>query len=402
MFLLTQHSTLLLLITSLCIATSGYAQTVTSIDQLGRDQARVITTAVPFLTISPDARSGAMGDVGAAISPDANAMHWNAAKLAFSEQSMGFALSYTPWLRKLINDMSISYLTGYKKLSKQEAIAASLTYFNLGNIEFTDNNGAKIQDFRPREYSAGITYSRKLSDRFSIAPTIKYIYSNLSGNLFVGNNTQTRPGHSAAVDLGTYYVKDITLQGRPSKLALAAVISNFGGKISYTTNDQRDFIPTNLRLGSALTYEIDPFNKVTFAVDANKLMVPSPPLYSPTNRDSIVRGKNPNRSLFSGVFGSFADAPYGLSEELKEVMIGSAVEYWYNNLFAIRGGYFYENKLKGNRKYFTLGLGIRYNMFGLDFAYLIAGRKNNPLAETLRFTLHFDFEAKKKEESITE
>lgn len=376
-------------------------------DLLGRDTVRVITTAVPFLTISPDARSGAMGDVGAAISADANSIYWNPAKLIFSEKDMGFAISYTPWLRKLgINDMSLSYLAGYKKISQQEAIGISLNYFNLGKIQFTDNNGNVYQDFKPQEFSVSATYSRKLSDKFSIAPTLKYIYSNLTGSVVIpGNNQTTKPGNTAAVDLGVFYKSDIRIQGKPANIAFGGVISNFGGKISYTNSSQRDFIPTNLRLGTALTYEVDQFNKVVFALDVNKLMVPSPPVYAVDTNGTvfIARGSDPDsKSLFSGVFGSFADAPDGLKEELREFIVNAGVEYWYNNLFAVRGGMFNENKLKGNRKYFTLGIGLRYQSFGLDFAYLIPLRQNNPLAETLRFALHFDFKSKKSVKDVEE
>ncbi len=360
----------------------------------------VITTAVPFLTISPDARSGAMGDCGAAISADANSMYWNAAKLAFADKDMGFALSVTPWLRKLgINDMSLSYLAGYKKLSKQEAIGVSMNYFNMGSITFTDGTGNAYQEFRPKEFSFAVTYSRKLSEKFSIAPTIKYIYSNLSGNLTIPNSSvTTKPGNAAAIDLGAFYTTPLKVQGKDAKLSIGLNISNFGSKIAYTTSGNKDFLPTNLKLGGSFQIEIDQYSKVVISIDANKLMVPTPPLKD--SQGNIVKGKDPNRSMFSGVFGSFSDAPFGLKEELREVMLCGGIEYWYNNLFAVRGGYFNENKYKGNRKYFTLGVGLRYEMFGLDFAYLVPIVQNNPLAETLRFTLHFDFKAKARQEDI--
>jgi hypothetical protein len=361
----------------------------------------VITTAVPFLTISPDTRAGGMGDVGAATSPDANSIHWNAAKLAFSDKDMGFSLSVTPWLRKLnINDMSLSYLSGYKKLSKQEAIGVSLLYFNMGNITFTNGSGQTTQEFRPKELAVTVTYSRKLSEKFSIAPSIKYIHSNLSGNALIpGSTGASKAGNTAAVDLGVFYTTKTIVSGMPSKVSLGAVISNFGGKISYSTNDRRDFIPTNLRVGGAFELEVDQYNKFVIAADANKLMVPTPPLRD--GNGNVVKGREAPQSMFSGVFGSFTDAPGGFREEMREIMISSGIEYWYNNLFAIRGGYFHENLYKGNRKYFTLGAGLRYQMFGLDFSYLIPMRQNNPLAETFRFTLHFDFNAKARQEDIT-
>lgn len=375
---------------------------VVSIDGklIGKNYPNVITTAVPFLTISPDARSGAMGDVGVAISPDANSMFWNASKLAFSEKDMGFALSYTPWLRKLgINDMSLSYLAGYKKISKQEAIGLSLNYFNMGSITFTDASGGTIGEFKPKEFSVAVTYSRKLSNKFSIAPVIKYIHSNLSGNLTIPNSTTvTKAANGAAVDLGVFYTTDSRLSGMETKISLGAVISNFGSKITYTTTSNRDFIPTNLKVGGAYQIQVDQYSKFVIAADANKLLVPTPPIRDTDG--NITNGKDPNRSMFSGVFGSFTDAPGGATEELREIMLAAAVEYWYNDLFAVRGGYFNENKYKGNRKYFTLGVGLRYEMFGIDFAYLIPMAQNNPLAETLRFTLHFDFKTKSKEEDI--
>jgi hypothetical protein len=361
----------------------------------------VITTAVPFLTISPDARSGGMGDVGVAISPDANSVYWNAAKLAFADKDMGFALSYTPWLRKLgINDMSLSYLSGYKKLSKQEAIGVSLNYFNMGSITFTDGTGQAYQDFKPKEFAVSVTYSRKLSKKFSVAPTIKYIYSNLSGNLTIpGSTTTTKPGNAAAVDLGAFYTTDTRVSGMDAKVSLGAVISNFGSKISYTTSSQKDFIPTNIKVGGAFQLQVDQYSKFVIAGDANKLMVPTPGV---KNTDGTYIGNDPtqNKSMFSGVFGSFTDAPGGAKEELREIILSAGVEYWYNDLLAIRGGYFNESKYKGNRKYFTLGMGIRYQMFGIDFAYLVPVVQNNPLAETLRFTLHFDFKSKAREEDI--
>ncbi len=368
---------------------------------IGKDYPNVITTAVPFLTISPDARSGGMGDVGAAISADANAMYWNAAKLAFSDKDMGFALSYTPWLRKLgINDMSLSYLAGYKKLSKQEAVGVAMNYFNMGSITFTDNVGSTTGEFKPKEFSIAVTYSRKLSNKFSIAPTIKYIYSNLTGNLTIPNSTTvTKPANGAAVDLGVFYTTDTRTSGMESKISFGAIISNFGSKVTYTTSNNRDFIPTNLKIGGAYEIKVDQYSKFIIAADANKLLVPTPGV--PDGQGGYI-GNDPNakKSMFSGVFGSFTDAPGGGKEELREVMLGAAVEYWYNNLFAVRGGYFNENKFKGNRKYFTLGAGLRYEMFGIDFAYLIPMAQNNPLAETLRFTLHFDFESKQRTEDI--
>jgi hypothetical protein len=373
---------------------------------IGKDTVRVITTALPFLTISPDARSGALGDAGVAISPDANAIHWNAAKLPFMPEGkdLGFSLSYTPWLRKLVNDMSLSYLTGYKRLSKQEVVGIQLLYFDLGSIQFTDQSGAPIRDFNPQEYAIGTTYARKLSDYLGVSLNLKFIHSNLSGNLTLDQSgTATKAANAGAGDIGIYYKREMMISAKPYDVAFGAAISNIGNKVSYTNNNQKNFIPTNLRLGSAVSVPLDEYNKITFALDANKLMVPTPPL-----RDSagnVIDGKEDrNKSLISGMLGSFTDAPNGFREEMKEFMLSAAVEYWYNDKFAARGGFFHENKFKGNRRYFTIGFGMRLNVFGLDFAYLIPVQQNNPLAETLRFSLHFNFASKKAGgvESITE
>jgi len=380
----------------------------------GQDTSRrVITSAVPFLTISPDARAGAMGEVGSAVSADANTVHWNGSKLAFIENKYGFALSYTPWLGKIINDMSVSYLSGYYKITREQAVAASLRYFDLGDIFFTDEFGVDNGQFSPREIAIDATYSRLLAENFSLGVAIRYIHSNLTGN-FSSSTIEARPGNSVAVDFSGYWEKDVLLSGANSKFALGGSITNIGAKLSYSDEDNKDFIPTNLRLGTAFTTSLDPFNTLTFGLDFNKLMVPTPPVYEldPTtgglavdaNGDPIVaRGKNPDRGLLSGMFGSFTDAPDGFSEELQEFMIGLGLEYWYNDIFAARGGYFHEHQNKGNRKYFTMGVGFRYQVFGIDFAYLVPTEQNHPLAETLRFTLIFDFDDYSvEEESVTD
>ncbi|CAN5292428.1 type IX secretion system outer membrane channel protein PorV [soil metagenome] len=369
---------------------------------LGQDSdRRVITTAVPFLLLSPDARSGAMGDVGVATSPDANAAHWNPAKLAFIQNNWGFSLNYTPWLNKIVNDMSINYLSFYKKLGDEQAFGASLRYFDLGDIQLTDAFGNSLGDFNPREFAFDGTYSRILTEHLSIGSSARFILSNLAGSITTNNN-DARAGISVAADIGLYYTRPIITGGNNSNLSFGANISNIGSKITYNSASDRDFIPTNLRLGSAYTTSLDPYNTLTFALDFNKLLVPTTPVYERNPNGTIVRdadgnprierGRDPNRSLLSGMFGSFSDAPDGFSEELREIMIAFGTEYWYNNIFAARAGYFYENQYKGNRKYFTVGLGVRYQVFGLDFAYLVPQRQNNPLAETLRFSLTFNFE----------
>ncbi|MDF9797705.1 hypothetical protein OKW21_002968 [Catalinimonas alkaloidigena] len=366
---------------------------------LGQNGERVITTAVPFLSITPDARSGAMGDVGVAISPDANATYWNASKLAFMENELGIAGSYTPWLAKVVSDMSISYLSGYKKINEEQALALSMRYFDLGDIQLTDNQGNLLQLVSPREFSLAGTFAMKLSENLSAGLTGRFIHSNLFAGTTSGSGAGNgKPGISAAADISMFYNKEAVVGGKKNNIAFGAVISNIGPKITYLNEDNADFLPTNLRLGTAFTTHLDPYNKLTFAFDVNKLMVPTP---DPSDSTLSYRDKG----LLAGMFGSFADAPDGFSEEIKELMLSVGVEYWYNDLFAVRTGYYYENEDKGDRRYFTAGLGLRYQVFGVDFAYLMPqgtqpGR-THPLQETLRVTLQFNLD-KGIQESVTE
>lgn len=371
---------------------------------LNGQQERVITTAVPFLTITPDARSAALGDAGVAISPDANSVYWNSAKLVFSEKKAGFAVAYNPWLRNLINDMSLSYLSGYYKIDERQAIGASLTYFDLGSIEFTNDQGAFLQNFNPREVAITAAYARKLADHFSMGVNLRFIRSNLTGyNSFSGGSN---PGSTAAGDITAFYTNDVNWGGKDVNVAFGGMISNLGGKIGYNNLKSGDFIPTNLKLGTAITYHMDVYNKVTFALDLNKLMVPTPKIdsiYSTAAQKYVPVNVNANKGFLPGVFGSFTDAPGGFSEEMQEISLSAGVEYWYNDFFAARIGYFGENKNKGNRKYFTAGLGFRYQKLGFDFAYLFPQRQNSPLANTLRFTLLVNIDKAKaaKPEDIT-
>ena len=364
-------------------------------------QTRPLSTAVPFLSIAPDARSAAMGDVGVALAPTANSNYWNAATLAFTENQYGFSLSYSPWLRKLVNDMFLAYLSGYYKLDDKQTVGFALRYFSLGDISFTDVLGFPIKDFTPREFSFSGSYSRKLSERFGIAVSGRFIYSNLSAGIILPNLQEAKAGITGAVDIGAYYTNsDIQIGENAATLSFGLNISNIGAKISYSNDNEQDFIPTNFRIGSAFTMDLDPLgrNALTFALDFNKLMVPTPPELDSVG--NIVSGTNPrDRSVLSGVFGSFTDAPDGFSEELQEITTSVGLEYSYrdqygNDVFAARAGYFNEHENKGDRKYFTLGAGINYRNFGLDVAYLIpqSQSNNNPLAETLRFTLSLDFE----------
>lgn len=357
--------------------------------QIGQDSTRnVITTAVPFLSISPDARAAGMGDVGAATSPDANASYWNVSKLAFTKQDWGLAVSFTPWLQKLVDDMSVSYLSFYKHVSKQQTVGLSVRYFDMGQLQFTDANGQLLQDFNPRELAISGSFAMKLSDKLSIGGTARYINSNLSGNVSNGVVANSRPGNTASIDLATYYKTKLNINSMDANLSLGAVMSNIGPRITYSNPQQKDYLPMNLRLGGAFEAQFDEYNKITFALDFNKLLVPTPPI-----RDTngvIISGKDDDRNLIPAILGSFGDAPGGFSEEVKEVIVSFGVEYWYNNIFALRGGYFSEAVDKGNRKYYTLGLGIRYQAFGLDFAYVIPKEQNHPLSDTLRFSLLFN------------
>ncbi len=353
---------------------------------------RPITTAVPFLTISPDARHAAMGDAGVATSPDPNASYWNPAKLVFIEKSYGGAVSYTPWLGKLVNDMWISYLSGFYKITREQAVALGFKYFDLGDIFFRGGNNEPLGDFNPRELSLDLTYSRLLTEQLSLGLTGRYIHSNLTGS-FSNNGVDAQPGNSVAADIGIYYTKPLK-GAKTNSLSLAACISNIGAKLTYSNNDNKDFLPTNLRMGAAFTTELDPYNAFTFAMDFNKLLVPSP-----DENNSI-----PDKSLLDGMFGSFSDAPDGFSEEIKEVIVNMGVEYWYKHTFAGRVGYFSESEQKGNRKYLTVGVGFVKDRFGLDIAYLVpTNGRENPLAETVRFSLLFQVKKDDSEEkSVTD
>ena len=384
------------LILSITLYSAAFSQNVSGVDEIGRDNLNTITTAVPFLLISPDSRAGGMGDVGVATSPDANSLHWNPAKFAFVEDEVGFAVSYVPWLRALVPDINLSYLAGYKKLNKNEAIAMELRYFTLGDITFTDVIGNNLGQYKPSEFAIGSAYSRKLSDQFSLAISGRYIYSNLTGGQSAGGIT-TNAGQSVAADVAGYFRKDIRIAKKDMELALGANISNIGNKVRYTETSTRDFIPINLRLGTALNADLDEYNKISFAFDINKLLVPTPPIYNDSIDGQIDFGQDPNVSVVSGIFQSFGDAPGGFSEEMREINFSIGTEYWYDNQFAVRAGYFNEHNTKGGRKFFTFGSGVKYNVFALDFSYLINASRaingNNPLANTMRFTLIFDFGA---------
>jgi hypothetical protein len=376
-----------------------------------------ITTAVPFLLIAPDSRAGGMGDAGVATAPDANSIHWNPSKLAFVDREMGISLSYIPWLRQLVPDINLSYLSFFKRIDENQTIATSLFYSSLGEIIFTDEQGLQVGTFRPNEFAFDVAYARRLGERFSGGIAARYIYSNLTMGQQVGG-LDTRPGMSVAADVSGFYTNpDIEVGGMPATLNFGAAIKNIGAKMAYSATGRRDFIPVHMRLGPALTLKPDEFNAITFTFEAHKLLVPTPPIQDPFDNQRIIAGRDPDVGVAAGIFGSFADAPGTpvrdeagnrvfddqgmlvvergsvLREELREVNLSFGIEYWYDKQFALRAGYFHEHASKGNRKYLSFGAGLKYNVFGLDLAYIVPTVQRHPLANTLRFTLHLDFEA---------
>lgn len=395
------------------LSTKALAQTNSSSNLTTQElsgRVNTITTAVPFLLICPDSKQGGMGEVGAATPADGNSIHWNVAKMAFAEKKGGAAISVTPWLKQLVPDIYLYYVAGYGKISKTQSIGASLRYFSLGNITFTDIVGNTTGQFRPNEFALDLAYSQKLSETFSAGLAMRYIRSNLTGNYTLSNGQATKPGQSVAVDVGLYYQsKKLKINDKKATASLGLVFSNIGSKLSYSV--QKDFIPMNLRLGGGLKMNIDDYNTFGIYGDLNKLLVPTQPVYLKTvsGNDStdinqqkiIVAGKDPNVPIAKGMLQSFGDAPGGAQEELKEINFSIGFEYWYAKTFAVRAGYFNEAKTKGNRKFFTAGIGLRYNVFGLDMAYLIPITQRNPLQNTLRFTLTFDFDAFKDQNKDT-
>jgi hypothetical protein len=377
---------------------------VTNSDLTG-GRSGVITTAVPFLIIAPDARSGGMGEAGVASDPDAQSMHWNPAKYAFIDKKFGFALSYSPWLRALVNDINLAYLSGFYKIDDRQTVAATLLYFSLGEITFTDEFGGTLGTYKPNEFSLDATYSRKFSEVISGAVAARFIYSNLTQGQFV-QGAETSAGVSIAADVAVYYHKAIDLGSMGSEVSWGINLSNIGNKISYSkTAIKKDFIPTNFRLGGSLKMNFDDYNSLSVLLDFNKLQVPTPPIYQrdsagnpvydPQGNPVIAKGMDPNVNTVQGIIQSWYDAPGGFNEEMREWAIAFGLEYWYAKQFALRTGFFYEDKTKGNRKFFTVGAGLRYSVFGLDLSYLIPLEQQNPLENTLRFTLYFNFDQAK-------
>jgi hypothetical protein len=313
-------------------------------------------------------------------------LHWNAAKFAFINSDAGVALSYSPWLRAMVPDINIALLTGFVRIDQKQVISSSLLYSSLGDIPFTDDVGNLLRNFSPNEFALDAAYTRLLHDNISGAIAFRFIYSNLYGGIYSGG-AATKPGISYAADISGFWNKNISLMNKNANIAAGLSLSNIGSKMNYSDSNVSDFIPMNMRIGSALKIDIDSYNSIMFALDLNKLLVPTPPQMENGN---IIAGKNPNVSVPVAIFQSFYDAPGGFKEELREIAYSTGVEYWYNDIFALRGGYFHEHETKGNRKYFTAGAGFKYNSFILDFSYLMPLVQNHPLARTLRFSLSFD------------
>ena len=352
-----------------------------------------VHTSVTSQTIAPDARGGAMGDIGAATDPDVNSQYWNPAKYPFTISRAGVALNYTPWLRQLVNDMDLAYLAGYYRIGDYSAVSSSLRYFSLGEVyTSSDVSGSNDMTIRPYEMSFDVAYSLMLSEKFSIAAAVRWIHSDLTYDY----TEETTPGNAFAADIAAYYQNYINIGQRECQLGVGLNVSNIGSKITFGGDDNSEFIPTNLRLGASLMVPIDEYNKFTIAADANKLLVPTYPQKKEeeSDEDFEVRKQKDyyDVSSISGIFKSFTDAPGGFKEELQEVNWSVGGEYTYNDKFSVRAGYHHESENKGNRKYFTVGAGFKMNVFSLDAGYVIATAKSNPLDQTMRFTLTFDMD----------
>jgi len=366
-----------------------------------------VQTAVISQSISPDAHAGGMGDIGAATEPDINSQAWNAAKYPFCISRAGVSMNYTPWLRQIVDDIDLAYLVGYMRLGDYQAVSGSLRYFSLGEVSTYDGTSsesdAPSMTIKPYEWSLDVAYSRMLSEKFSAAVTLRYIYSDITGHLEDGS----QPGTAFAFDLGTYYNTYVNMGSRECQLGVGFCLSNIGSKINYG-DDYSYFIPSNLRLGVNYMVPLNEYNRISFAADANKLLVPTYPTDAQcakalgyktddgqdhTADYQVYREEHYyNISPISGIFKGFSDAPGGFKEELEEVQWSIGAEYTYNDKFILRGGYHHESANKGNRKYFTLGAGFRMNVFSLDAGYVIATSASNPLDQTLRISLGFDFD----------
>lgn len=348
-----------------------------------------ISTGMPILLIAPDAVSSAMGDAGVASTPDIYSAHWNNAKFAFIDGDMGVSTTYTPWLRNLhVGDMNLLYLAGYYRINERSTAAASLTYFSLGDIDHTNSSGDIIGTLHPNEFAVDATYALKLTDNLSLGASGRFILSDLTNGAMVedgSGHTATNSAKSLAADVGLYYETEAS---RKESVALGMFISNLGAKLSYSDDDNnKEFLPANLRIGARYTNVLDDYNKISILFDANKLLVPTPQLRNDTNQINYN-----SIGVIQGALMSFGDAPGGMSEEVREIQLSAGTEYWYANTFAVRAGYFYEHETKGGRQYITLGAGVKYNIFAFDMSYIIPTTKisNHPLAHTVRIQLSVD------------
>lgn len=362
-----------------------------------------ISSGMPILLIAPDATAGAMGDVGAATVPDIYSAHWNNAKFAFIEGDLGVSTTYTPWLRNLgVGDMNLLYLSGYKSINSRSTLAASLTYFSLGEIQRTDASGNADGTMNPNEFAFDVTYAMRLSDELSLGASGRYIQSDLTNGQDISDGSgyvTTKPGRSLAADLGLYWQHSFR---QSQTVALGLFASNMGAKLSYSDDDiRKEFLPANLRVGARYSNAIDASNRISVMVDVNKLMVPTPPVtvgdstYSEYYRNMT---EYYNTGVMQGILQSFYDAPGGFAEELRELQVSAGLEYWYKNTLAARAGYFYENDTKGGRQYATVGVGIKFNVVQVDFAYLVptTAFSSNPLSNTIRISLTFNMERSRR------
>ena len=378
-------------ITGIVTAKAQYSETGQSVNY--------IHTGIPILQIAPDAKAGALGDAGAAYMPNAYSAHWNNAKIAFAPSDMSISTTYTPWLKKLASDMNFLYLGGYKRINKRSAVGASLTYFTLGRMDHTSEDGQNLGEFHPNEFAIDLTYSMQLTDYLALGATGRFIHDNLTEGLDVADQT-TKPANALAADVGLYYQRDVD---KNQQIAAALTISNLGSKLSYSDDDtENEFLPANIRLGGRYSYEIDDYNKINILLDLNKLLVPTPPMWNEI--DSTYTGLYTDMadyrqtSSMMGAIQSFYDAPGGMKEELKEISLSIGAEYWYSNILAARLGYFYESKDKGGRQYLTAGIGLRYKTMSFDLSYLMptSDFSNNPLANTVRISLTLNLDKNKK------
>lgn len=380
----------------LCLATlsvllslSSGAQVIQTGTQTNGSRSNNVITAVPFLLITPDARSAGMGEAAVAVEPDVNSISNNPSKLAFLIADKGVSASYSPWLRSLVPDVNLGFVSGYYKPDNNTAIGMSLRYFSLGKVEVNDLNFQQLGVYRPSEMAIDFTYAHRFGDYFSLGTAIRYIYSNLLSGQFISGQS-TEAGKSLAADVSAFYKKPVLIFGNDATFSAGLDISNIGPKMRYGTESASYFLPANLRLGGAAMLNIDEDNQLTLALDFNKLLVPTQPLYD--SDGNIIAGRSADRTIPSAIFGSFTDAPGGTKEEMQEVSIASGLEYIFKKQFALRAGYFYEHPTKGNRRYVTLGTGFKYDYFNFDFAYVLGNIQRNPLANTLRFSILYNFD----------